>query len=76
MDEDASKFEKDLKSIRPMIDEMFDFEKKIAQNTKVNYENFCATSYFSYFRTVLTGRWELLNNSNTYQDMIRPLSID
>ena len=37
-EENLEQFKNDLLAIRPMLDKMFDFERKIAQHTKMNTE--------------------------------------
>ena len=68
-------FKNDLQEIRPKLDEMFDFEKRIAEKTRMSFEQFiCSGSYF-YFRSGLIERWNTLNKFYTYPNMIEPLKI-
>ena len=74
--EDAKQFKKDLKTIRPMLDELFDFEKTIIDKTKVCNEDFMKSGSYLSFRSILIERWNLLNKHYTYKNMIRPLNIN
>ena len=74
-EENENKFQKDLKKIRPAIDEMFDFEKKLLDKTQASVETFMETGSYLYLRSGLIERWNILNKYKTYPDMIRPLKI-
>jgi hypothetical protein len=73
--ENLPQFKKDLQSIRPMIDQMFDFEKKIVQQTKISKEKFMKSGPYLYLRTGMIERWNTLNKFNTYPNMLTPLKI-
>ena len=66
----------DLETIRPMLDEMFDFEKTFAERTQVNAERFMNSGSYLYLRSGLIKRWNVLAEFYTYPNMIRPLSIN
>ncbi len=71
--EDKKKFKNDLKKIRPKIDNMFDFEKKIAEKNKISPKQFMKTTNFLYLHSMMTERWQTLNEYYTYPEMLRPL---
>ena len=73
--ENTKQFELDLQKIRPMINEMFDFEKTITKRTQVHPEHFIKLGSFSYFRSGLIDRWKVLNQHHTYPNMITPLKL-
>ena len=73
--EDSKKFKKNLKKIRPKIDKMFDFEKKIAMQTNIASKQFMKSGNFLYLRSRMIERWNTLNNFNTYPEMLKPLKI-
>ena len=75
-EENLEQFKKDLLTIRPMIDQMFDFEKEIAQETKVSEEKFMKSGPYLYLRSGMIERWNTLNKFHTYQNMITPLKIN
>tara|TARA_A200000113_G_C8648287_1_gene284942 strand:- start:59 stop:607 length:549 start_codon:yes stop_codon:yes gene_type:complete len=74
-EENEEQFKNDLREIRPKIDEMFDFEKRIAEKTMINFEQFTCSGSYLYLRSGLIERWNTLNEFNTYPDMIEPLKI-
>jgi len=76
VEENLEQFKKDLQLIRPMLDQMFDFEKKIAQRTKMNAEKFMKSGSFLYLRSGMIERWNILNKFNTYSNMLTPLKIN
>ena len=73
--ENAKQFELDLQRIRPMLDEVFDFEKAIVERKKVGLEDFRKSLTFLYFRSQLLERWNVLNEHHTYPNMIPALLI-
>ena len=73
--EDHKKFKADLKIIRPMIDDVFDFEKKLIEITKEKKEAFKRSGHFLYLRSRLLNRWKVLNKNHTYPNLLKPLKI-
>ncbi|MEC8099837.1 MAG: hypothetical protein VX089_01335, partial [Pseudomonadota bacterium] len=73
VEENTKRYEKDLKVVRPMINEVFDFEKKIINQLKINTEQFKKSEMFLYFRSILIERWNILNQSKTYPNMLKKL---
>ena len=73
--ENEEQFSVDLKTIRPLLDDLFDFEKVLAEQLKLNLEKFKETGSYLYFRSGLIERWNTLNEYNTYPNMIKPLKI-
>ena len=74
-EENLEQFKNDLLSIRPMLDQMFDFERKIAQHTKMNTEKFMKSGSYLYLRSGMIERWNTLNKFHTYPNMLTPLKI-
>ena len=74
--ENLEQFKNDLQTIRPMLDQMFDFEKKIAQNIKMNVDKFMKSGSYLYLRSGMIERWNTLNKFNTYPNMLTPLKIN
>jgi tetratricopeptide (TPR) repeat protein len=74
--ENLKQFKKDLQIIRPMLDQMFDFEKKIAQHTKVSAEKFMKSGSYLFLRSGMIERWKTLNKFYTYPNMLTPLKIN
>ena len=73
--EDHKKFLKDLKAIRPMLDQMFDFEKEICKKKAIDPHELMHSGAFQYLRSGLIERWNTLNEFQTYPNMIKPLII-
>ena len=74
-EENEKQFKDNLQKIRPMIDQMFDFEKKIAKEMKMSSEKFMNSGSYLYLRSGLLERWNTLNKFQTYPNMISPLKI-
>ena len=72
---DPKQFKADLQAIRPMLDQIFDFEKKILKRTEADPEQFMKSGSCLYLRSGLIERWNTLNKFKTYPTMIRPLEI-
>ena len=73
--ENSEQFKADLKTIRPLLDEMFDFEKSLLEQTEVNPDSFVKSGSYLYLRSCLKERWNTLNEFQTYPNMINPLQI-
>ena len=76
VEENIEQFKADLKTIRPMLDEMFGFEKTMAERTQVDVERFMTSGTYLYFRSGLIERWNVLAKLHTYPNMIGPLKIN
>jgi len=76
VEENLEQFKADLKTIRPMLDEMFGFEKTIAERTQVDAEQFIKSGSYLYLRSCLIDRWNVLSKFHTYPNMIKPLNIN
>jgi len=76
VEENLEQFKEDLKTIRPMLDRMFDFEIKMAQRMHKDTEQFMKSGYYLYLRSGLIDRWNMLAKWHTYPNMIKPLKIN
>ena len=76
VEENLEKFKKDLQTIRPMLDQMFDFEKKIVQNKKMNTEKFMKSGSYLLLRSGMIERWNTLNEFHTYPNLLTLLKIN
>ena len=74
-EENLVQFKSDLKKIRPMIDEIFDFEKKFINRNGINIVLFKKSIMYLYMRSRMIERWEVLNKYNTYPNMLKSLKI-
>ena len=75
-EENVEQFKNDLQEIRPMLDDGLDFEKKIAEQMQMSFEKLMGSGSYLYLRSGLIERWNTLNESGTYPNMIRPLKIE
>ena len=75
-EENSEQFKVDLQTIRPMIDQMFNFERNIAQYKKISKGKFIKTVSYLYLRSGMIERWNTLNKFHTYPNMITPLKIN
>ena len=75
VEKNHKKFLKDLKKIRQMINNIFDFEKKFIEINKKNKDDFIKSCSFKFLREVLKERWSTLNKFHTYPNLINPLKI-
>ena len=73
--ENLEQFKVDLQIIRPMLDQMLDFEKTLAKRTQVDPKQFMKSCSYLYLRSGLVERWNTLNEFHTYPNMIEPLRI-
>jgi hypothetical protein len=74
--ENEERFKADLQTIRPKLDEMFDFEKAFAEQTELDLESFVKSGYYIYLRSCLIEHWNTLNEFKTYPNMIKLLKIN
>jgi tetratricopeptide (TPR) repeat protein len=73
--EDHEEFKTDLQTIKPLLDEAFDFEKKLAELSGMPLETFLRSALSVYFRASLHDRWSVLAEFNDYPHMLKPLTI-
>ena len=73
--ENEEQFKVDLQKIKPMIGEIFDFEKKIAESMQMSFEELAVSGSYLYLRSALIERWNTLNKFGTYPNMIKALKI-
>ena len=76
VDENVNQFKINLQTIRPMLDDMFDFEREIIKKTNADPEVFMKSGSYLYLRSGLIQRWNTLNKFGTYPNMIKPLRIN
>ena len=73
--DNLDQFKKDLYRVRPMLDQVFDFERILLSETKGGEKQFINSSAFKYFRSGLVDRWNILNEFHTYPNMLGPLPM-
>jgi hypothetical protein len=72
---EPEQFQKDLKEIRPLIDDMLDFEKAMAKRLNVDHEKFKRKGSYQLLRAGLIDRWNVLDELGDYPHMLAPLSM-
>ena len=75
VEENLEQFKTDLQTIKPLLDEPFDFEKKLAEMSKMSIEAFLKSGSSLYFRAGLHARWEVLEEFYDYPYMLKRLII-
>ncbi len=73
--ERSGEFERNLKAIRPMIEEPFGFEDVLAERQFGDALDYKAGVHCKVLRSALLDRWAVLNKFKTYPNMISPLRI-
>ena len=67
-------FEKNLEEIRPLLDDMLDFEKEMAERSNIDHARFKRNGVYLLFRASLMDRWEVLDELGDYPHMLSPLA--
>ena len=68
-------FEKDLKEIRPLFDQLLGFEKVILEKTKIDPEQLKRSASYLLLRASFMDRWNVLNEFKDYPHLLTPLKI-
>ena len=63
------------KEIRPLLDDMLDFEKTMAARSNIDHGQFKQNGTYQLLRAGLVDRWEVLNELGTYPHMLTPLDV-
>ena len=75
VDENSEQFKSDIREIRPMLDQVFDFEKVIIEETGVNETQFTESGSYRYLRSTMLDRWNMLNEFNSYPNILACLTF-
>jgi tetratricopeptide (TPR) repeat protein len=75
VEENLIGFKEDLKAIKPLLDEPFGFQEKLAENLNQDLEAITRSGSALYLRAALHDRWAVLNEFNDYPNMLKPLVI-
>jgi len=75
VEENHREFKEDLKTIKPLLDEPFGFQEKLAENLNQDLEIITRSGSALYLRAALHDRWAILNEFNDYPHMLKPLII-
>ena len=74
-EKNADQFQSDLEKIRPLLDNLFEFENTIIKKSGVSPESFVKSGSYLYLRSGLIERWNTLKRYGTYPTLITPLKI-
>jgi tetratricopeptide (TPR) repeat protein len=72
---EPKQFQKDLKEIRPLLDDIMDFEKTIAERSNIDRDQFSRKGTYQLLHAGLIDRWDVLNELGDYPHMLEPLSV-
>ena len=72
---DPVAFEKDLKEIRPLLDELLDFEKVMSEKSKIELDQFKRGGHSLLLHAGLIDRWDVLNEFKNYPHLLPPLKL-
>ena len=75
METNFDQFKVDLQAIRPMLDQMFDFEAALVKRKQIDPKQFMKSSSYLHLRSGLVERWNTLAEFHTYPNMIEPLKV-
>ena len=76
VDEDIAGFRRDLIAVKPMLEELFDFEKQIASDRGIDLDMYKKSVSYLYLRAGLLDRWKVLDEFGDYPHMLTPLKIE
>jgi hypothetical protein len=76
VEEDIAGFRRDLIEVKPMLEELFDFEKQIASDRDIDLDMYKKSVSYLYLRAGLLDRWKVLNEFSDYPHMLTPLKIE
>ena len=68
-------FESDLKEIKPLIENMMDFERAMLERLNLAPDQFRERETYKLFHTGLMDRWQVLDEFGDYPHMLEPLVI-
>ena len=72
---DPVAFGKDLKEIRPLLDELLDFERVMSERSKIDPDQFKRSGTCLLLHAGLMDRWDVLNEFKDYPHLLFSLKI-
>ena len=72
---DRAGFERDLREIRPLLDDMLDFERTMADRADQDHHSFMTSGAYRLLRAGLLERWAVLDELGDYPHMLTPLEL-
>ena len=74
-EQNLEQFLDDLQTIRPMLDQLFDFEAVLMHKKQVDEKQFKVSGHFRYLRACMIDRWKVLNEFQTYPGLPQALAL-
>jgi hypothetical protein len=71
----AAQFQKDMEEVRPLLNDMLDFEKAMAKRLNIDHEQFKNYGSYQLLHAGLVDRWNVLDELGEYPHMLKPLPI-
>ena len=68
-------FRKDLDEVRPLLDDVLDFDKNMADRMNMDHGQIQRSRAYLLFHAGLIDRWDVLDDLGDYPHMLKPLSI-
>ena len=72
---DPTEFRKNLREIRPLLDDMLDFETVMSERSGIDPAQFKRSGEYLLLRAGFLDRWEVLDEFGDYPNMLTPLDI-
>jgi len=76
VEENLAGFQENLKAIKPLLDEPFGFQEKLAKNLNRDLEMITRSGSALYLRAALHDRWSVLAEFHDYPHMLTPLGVN
>ena len=73
---DPAGFVRDLKEIRPLFDDLLDFERALSEKLETDPAQFRRSGTYRLLRASFVDRWDVLNDLGDYPGILTPLDID
>ncbi len=73
---DPIEFKNNLREVRPLLDDMLDFEKVMSERSGIDPAQFKRSGSYLVFHAGLLDRWDVLDEFGDYPNMLTPLEID
>jgi len=74
-EDDAEGFRRDLARVRPLLDEMMDFERVCCEREGGDPARFRRRGDYLFFHAAIEDRWRTLDRLGTYPNMVKPLVL-
>ena len=72
---DPAGFKRDLKEIRPLLDDLMDFETALSERLEIDPAQFERSGTYRMLRASFLDRWDVLDQFGDYPGMLTPLDI-